>query len=172
MKKGFISSPLVFIFSALLFLLASIIFYFVFKFSAQSHNVAIGAQMSAYSFLPTLTMLRTPSQEYTLAEDLVNGDYAGKISPLYPEYYWELVVCPSAALITSKSKVSQCAYTGGNILFSKTASTAKGKTFVIQSVQIAGRLIELNDVTLPVQLPGSTYIHFFADVPPEELHEP
>jgi len=155
-KKGFLVNPLLDVFSIIIFILASIIFYFVFKVSAQQSNIIIGTDMATHSFLPDAAFFRIPVRGMTMTEALANGE-RGDFQRIYDAYYWNYRECPTAELALSHDL---CTYLSGD--FEKSKTIDKFATLAYNK--------ELPK-SLPVSIPGYTFVQFYADIIPEAVHE-
>ena len=82
-KKAFIASALLDLISWILFLLVAILFYFVFKFSAQQSTITISDYISLDEFYPSLYLLHsTYNNEIPMTEFIINAYNEGSLSNL------------------------------------------------------------------------------------------
>ncbi|MBD3163809.1 hypothetical protein GF323_01290 [Candidatus Woesearchaeota archaeon] len=125
-KKGFIASSLLDLISWILFFLAAILFYFVFKFSAQQSTIEITSSIKPDIFFPELYLIKSPyqnelqlaeliinsydSQNFEYLDSLIRDRYYFMTTRPYAflkdskPYYWDLRICPDIVLLDKKSE--------------------------------------------------------------------
>ncbi len=117
-KKAFIAMSLLDIISWIIFILAIIGFYFIFKISAQQSSLTIYSSPSKTSFYPVRYLLDSPADDMAISELILNShdldNYATLQSLLDSRYtkegfYWSIQVCDSEEFMKFR-KNKRCFY--------------------------------------------------------------
>lgn len=108
-KKGFIASILVDILSWVIFALALIVFYLIFKFAVQNTTMMISSAINHDSFFPSVHLLRsdfdkTHSYSEVIINSALSGDFESIEKDIHNRYhyisedsgpfYYALTLCP------------------------------------------------------------------------------